>query len=478
MEPSSGKNIAKDGKTQAWQKIYQEIVEPRSRQEVSVKTSVESKTTPLHWAVSVGCEEFVKIMLDKKATTDAADGDKSIPLYVAQQEIFSQISDFLSMSATKVKAKNEGGSESSPLNYGTKDGYHWLLLDDVGYIADVNAKDEHGRTSLHIALKERKKQIARLLFSSYEADVSAKDICGHTPLHYAVQDGFKEISTSLLEYGANINARDVNGKTPLHAAATTRCFWISSLLIENGADVNAIDRHGMTPMHHAVAQKKICKKMVEILLDAGSDVNIQDKQGCTPISIYFGKSNIYAHAKRYPMNVCELNHWYRPIIRLFRLHTIKLRAAGLGVKKKNIQPIKVPCWYTRVTPGTEEWTRNLYQDCRHHLCKCREELKKMKSIKLSAKVSLHDILITNNLRYKSEWDLERLSEEFPIYHSLLRNKFENNRKRLLLLEDGGRSFSSLLGASLPTELLEKIFSHLNYEDLQSLILCVADRQTK
>ena len=48
------------------------------------------------------------------------------------------------------------------------------------------------------------------------ADVNAKDNDGKTALHWAAWDGKVDITTFLIEKGADVGAKDENGKTALH----------------------------------------------------------------------------------------------------------------------------------------------------------------------------------------------------------------------------------------------------------------------
>ena len=86
--------------------------------------------------------------------------------------------------------------------------------------ADVNAKDDDfGWTALHIAAMstiDEQLEIAELLISR-GAEVNAKDNSGRTPLHEAARhSSAKEISALLIAKGADINAKDeISGLTPL-----------------------------------------------------------------------------------------------------------------------------------------------------------------------------------------------------------------------------------------------------------------------
>lgn len=51
---------------------------------------------------------------------------------------------------------------------------------------------------------------------NHNADVNAKDNEGKTPLHDAIVSGHPEVTQLLLRHKADVNARFVQGTTPLH----------------------------------------------------------------------------------------------------------------------------------------------------------------------------------------------------------------------------------------------------------------------
>ncbi|KAH7000722.1 ankyrin repeat-containing domain protein [Ilyonectria destructans] len=51
------------------------------------------------------------------------------------------------------------------------------------------------------------------------ADVEAKDEYGRTPLSWAAEDGHEDIVKLLFEKGADVEAKDKHGGTPLSRAA-------------------------------------------------------------------------------------------------------------------------------------------------------------------------------------------------------------------------------------------------------------------
>ncbi|PNX76560.1 26S proteasome non-ATPase regulatory subunit 10-like protein, partial [Trifolium pratense] len=84
------------------------------------------------------------------------------------------------------------------------------------------------------------------------ADVNIKNNGGRTALHYAASKGRMKIAEKLISHNAKINIKDKVGCTPLHRAASTGNSELCEFLIEEGADVDAVDRAGQTPLMNAV----------------------------------------------------------------------------------------------------------------------------------------------------------------------------------------------------------------------------------
>lgn len=130
----------------------------------------------------------------------------------------------------------------------------------LAYGADVNARDDYGRTPLSIASRRDRLGVVRTLLAG-GADVNAPDSraepphnAGMTPLHWAAARGYKGVLELLLASKAAVDARDHQGFTPLHTALDScpeNVEEVVKLLLSAGSDINATTDIGFTPLRVA-----------------------------------------------------------------------------------------------------------------------------------------------------------------------------------------------------------------------------------
>jgi ankyrin repeat protein len=103
--------------------------------------------------------------------------------------------------------------------------FHWnekgmmLLLD---HVAQVNAKNTHGRTPLHLASEDRNEGLAKILLN-HRADIDAVDRRHWTALHLAAWNQSMPVILLLLRHGATITMKASHGSKSMTAFEMARC---------------------------------------------------------------------------------------------------------------------------------------------------------------------------------------------------------------------------------------------------------------
>lgn len=105
--------------------------------------------------------------------------------------------------------------------------------------ADVNKRDEKGRTALSYACEKGYDGVVQLLLDG-GADIKAKDNDGWIALEHACERGHEAVVQVLVDGGADVNAKS-NGTTALLMAAKEGHKAVVRRLLDYGADVNATD---------------------------------------------------------------------------------------------------------------------------------------------------------------------------------------------------------------------------------------------
>jgi ankyrin repeat protein/transposase-like protein len=165
--------------------------------------------------------------------------------------------------------------------------------------ADVNFKNDHGRTALMIAATKGHADIVKALIAA-GADVNAKGNLtsgsirsvykgeGASALTEAVRVGNLDCVNALIEAGSDVNAKVsrtadggcVQGQ-PLTEAVRVGNLDCLKALIEAGADVDAKPEHGRTALMRAVLEDNLAA--LTLLIAAGADVNAEDQSGHTAL---------------------------------------------------------------------------------------------------------------------------------------------------------------------------------------------------
>ena len=146
---------------------------------------------------------------------------------------------------------------------------------------DLNAQDNNGMSLLHCAVRNKQDAIITYLIRVRACSPKTQMKNGTSPLFDAAKSGTAEQVKLLLTFGADPNAATNAGLTPLHQAAARGNLDMVKELVQAGAEVNAIAKNGRTPLFYAAERGKA--STVSFLLDKKAEVNLADENGLTPL---------------------------------------------------------------------------------------------------------------------------------------------------------------------------------------------------
>ena len=209
----------------------------------------EDTWTPLHWSAYVGDHQTVVELLRQGDSVSVLSSNGRTPLMLASLQGHDSVVSALLAHTTD---------------------------------ADIDVKDNEGRTALHHATDNVHASIVELLMER-RADMDTVDVQGFAPLHMAIANNSLELVRCFLNAGANVNIADPkNGFVGLHIAAQEGFCDIMELLLDHAdTDINVQNIYGYTPLHSAA----YCNRpdAVKMLLQRGADVRKTTDEGYTPI---------------------------------------------------------------------------------------------------------------------------------------------------------------------------------------------------
>ena len=186
---------------------------------------------------------------------------------------------------------------------------------------DVNAKGSKKRTPLHIATDKGNKNITKALIGA-KANVDVKDNYGKTPLDLAINQDIEKLLVAAVSETANectqINKdlsdsgigpellQTENNNTTQNSSVTNEQQNKSSKIMEGGSllhfnafyelktslecllkkkkfDVNKKNDNGHTPLHIAYQNNQL--EIVSLLRKYGASVDVKDNYGKTPLDL-------------------------------------------------------------------------------------------------------------------------------------------------------------------------------------------------
>ena len=248
---------------------------------------------PIHFASVSGNVEVIKLLLSLDCDVHALNLSGFSPLHFAVDSgSVETVLLLLSYGADMYKETAEG---YSPLVYICGRGTQGLFtaINECGTF-DVNWKNSHGLTLLHILCQEDGMNpllIEEIL--DLGADIELVDDEMRTPLLIACMTDNTIAAQILLRHGAEANVTDKSRSTcPLSTACGNNNFGLVVTLIECKATHTFVDPHGNTCLH--IAASAGSKAIIKYLLECGASLNALNANSQRPLDIAFAHSHLNA----------------------------------------------------------------------------------------------------------------------------------------------------------------------------------------
>ncbi|CAB0042738.1 unnamed protein product [Trichogramma brassicae] len=250
-------------------KMFFEIIDELD-QTVRLKVRDKSGNTPLHLALKWNDEELIRMLLKKGVDINFANEEGTTPLHVICEK----------HSHTKLAEVLE-------------------IIADKNQLVQIDAQDNEGNTSLHLALKSGNNKAMELLLRN-GSNPNVPNAKGLTPLHimidnYRINCEMIELFFTInddIQQTVQINAQDNEGNTPLHLSLkSSNDYKATELLLRNGANPNVPNAKGLTSLHIMINKEWIDYDMLELLLTINGNIqqtvqiNAQDNEGNTPLHL-------------------------------------------------------------------------------------------------------------------------------------------------------------------------------------------------
>lgn len=226
----------------------------------------------LHYCVSA---TSVKLMLDKGANLNLADKKGMTAMHYAAESGATQALHELLIS-------NEAGADvkdhtlSTPLHYAASRGSFEATNCLLALGATVDEQDQEGNTPLHLAVRNGRDDIAKLLVKYKNSVMFVKNHQGQVPCHIAILQGN---STAITLLAATAAERDGNWNSPLHLCALSRnAKWMRELLsFCSPLDASQANFVSQTPLH--ISAQVLAPDLALLLLQKGISAGQKDVQG-------------------------------------------------------------------------------------------------------------------------------------------------------------------------------------------------------
>ncbi|XP_030631508.1 protein phosphatase 1 regulatory subunit 16A [Chanos chanos] len=229
----------------------------------------EDGLTALHQCCIDDFVEVVRCLLDAGASVNACDSELWTPLHAAATCGHTGLVQLLVNAGADLLAVNADGNMP------------YDLCEDEATLELIEmVMSEQGITQERIdecrGAKERNmlEDIRKLVETG--ANLNSRDDHGATLLHIAAANGYVSVGEYLLERRVSVEEKDNDGWTPLHAAACWGQLQMVELLVAHGASLNAKSLLDETPLD-VCADEEVRAKMLELKHKHDAIMKSQDK---------------------------------------------------------------------------------------------------------------------------------------------------------------------------------------------------------
>ncbi|XGA08445.1 MAG: ankyrin repeat domain-containing protein [Wolbachia endosymbiont of Xenopsylla cheopis] len=260
--------------------------------------------TPVHVASLNGRLEVVKYFIENRADLETKDSSDRTLLHYASLNGHLDVVKFLAKNGADLEAKDNDGR--TPLHYASLNDYIRVVDYLIKNWASLKAKDKDGNTSLDLANQKgyvniveflKQAQLDRELLTAAKnsnldkvkdlikdgASLEAKDWHGRTSLHHASLNGNLDMVEYLIRQNVTLDVQNLYGSTPVHDASWSGHLKVVEYLIENKADFEVEDKYDRTPLHDASLSGHL--NIVEYLVEKGAILEVKDKYDKTPLDL-------------------------------------------------------------------------------------------------------------------------------------------------------------------------------------------------
>lgn len=238
---------------------------------VSPDSHNEDGLTALHQCCIDDSEEMMTVLVEHGANVNAADSEQWTPLHAAATCGHLHLVKFLIENGANLLAVN--GDGNMPYD---------ICEDDATLSFIENEMAKRGVTQELIDTTRARTEnlmlddLAKLAIQS--ADLEFRDVHGATPLHIAAANGYQSVLEFLLDHHCSTEVVDNDLWQPLHAAACWGHLEAVEILAQNGADISALTRAGETPFD-ITEDPDIKERLVELAEQRIQQAERRSKKG-------------------------------------------------------------------------------------------------------------------------------------------------------------------------------------------------------